>query len=63
MQEQLLALLPANNGWMSFDAFKQAAQAAGLRVELWRRLKMSGAIEARISESGVHELRVNPNGS
>lgn len=63
MDSLLLALLPANNAWMPFVDFRNAALAAGLRPELWRRLKRTGEIEARINpDTGVHELRVATNG-
>lgn len=63
MLEQLLSVLPANNGWMPFDEFVAAARDAGVNPVLWRRAKMSGKIEARINDAGIHELRIAPNGS
>lgn len=63
MLVQLLSVLPANNGWMPFSDFVIAAREAGVNPVLWRRAKVSGQIEARINDAGVHEVRIAPNGS
>lgn len=56
--EQVLSVLPTNNQWMPFDEFVIAARQIGANPVLWRRAKMAGLIEARISDAGVHEIRL-----
>jgi hypothetical protein len=50
MQEKLLELLPAS-GAMEFAAWANAARAAGLRPDLWLRLKHAGVIETYIDDA------------
>lgn len=57
MQEQLLALLPVS-GSMPFADWTSAARAAGLRPDLWLRLKHSGEISTFIDDAtGVLMVR------
>ena len=57
MQEQLVNLLPAS-GAMPFEDWVAAARAAGLRAELWTRLKHAGVITTFIDDAtGVLMVR------
>lgn len=51
--ELLLSQLPADGSWITFNAFKAAALAAGARVDLWRRAKQAGLLETRLPDGYV----------
>lgn len=48
--DNLLSVLPADGSWITFNAFKTAALAAGARVDLWRRAKQAGLLETRLPD-------------
>jgi len=50
MQDQLVELLPVT-GAMEFAVWANAARAAGLRPDLWLRLKHAGVIETYIDDA------------
>jgi hypothetical protein len=50
MQDQLVELLPVT-GAMQFADWASAARAAGLRPDLWLRLKHAGVIETYIDDA------------
>lgn len=50
MQEKLVELLPVT-GAMEFASWVSAARAAGLRPDLWLRLKHTGVIETFVDDA------------